>query len=183
MGTETKPTATPALDDFIGASVKRWRLLSGLTQEAVTAEMVKRGFEFHQSTLYKIESGKRRVLIGEAVALAEVLGVPLESLISPDTEAEVTLLTQAKLGARLELEALERAHEALNDARMYHLSIRRGLHDLHDIDKPQDFGGVKASFRDFYKPLGEAEPEVKAARETLARILKSTQKIAEYVKV
>lgn len=174
---------TPAIDELVGASVKRWRVLSGLTQEAVTEAMVNRGFDFHQSTLYKIESGKRRVLVGEAVALAEVLGVPLEALVSPDQTSEPALLTQLKLGARLHFQAIEKAQEALSEARQARLSAIVASKHLTDPEKLHDFDGTKATVAEFYASLLAKESELDEARKILESYSKTTQKLAKYSQV
>lgn len=58
------------------------RLIAGLTQEQVVEEMNALGYSnFHQATVFKIEAGKRRVTVGEAHSLAQVLGIPLTHLL------------------------------------------------------------------------------------------------------
>lgn len=44
--------------------------------------MAERGFDFHQATVYKIEAGSRRVPIEEAVALADIVAMPLTALVA-----------------------------------------------------------------------------------------------------
>ena len=56
------------------------RIARGLTQDQVTTHMSERGFDFYQATVYKIENHKRRVTIAEALALAEIVGVPVTTL-------------------------------------------------------------------------------------------------------
>lgn len=53
---------------------------TGMTQDEVAREMVKRGHDFHQQTVYKLENSRRKVSIGEAVDLADTLGVPVDAL-------------------------------------------------------------------------------------------------------
>lgn len=57
------------------------RAESGLSQEDVAKAMSARGYDFHQQTVYKIESGKRRVSVGEAVALADSINVHVNALL------------------------------------------------------------------------------------------------------
>lgn len=70
---------------MFGASfrIARQRTLS---QEQVAEAMQVRGFDFHQATVYKIENGKRKVTVGEALALSDIVNVPLEVLTEdPDS--------------------------------------------------------------------------------------------------
>ncbi|MET4702764.1 helix-turn-helix transcriptional regulator [Frigoribacterium sp. UYMn621] len=61
-------------DEAFAQAVRRVREQNGMTQAWLASEMSDRGFEFHQATVYKVEMSKRRVSIGEAKAIAEVLG-------------------------------------------------------------------------------------------------------------
>lgn len=179
MTSENSTPASSLIDDVFGEGLKYWRELRGLTQEAVTAQMVKRGFDFHQSTLYKIESGKRRVLIGEGVALAEILQVPLDRLTNPQPGSEPALLAQLKLGARMELEAIRKAHTALTDVRMVTTGLKLYLKNLDEPGKVLDFDGVKATAEEFYKPLTEAD--IKPAIALLSQIEKRAEALAKYL--
>lgn len=179
MTSENSTPASSVIDDVFGEGLKYWRELRGLTQEAVTALMVKRGFDFHQSTLYKIESGKRRVLLGEGVALAEVLNVPLDRLTSPQPGSEPALLAQLKLGGRLELEAIQRSLNALTDVRMANVGLKLNLKNLDEPGKVYDFDGTQATAQEFYKALTDAD--VKPAIELLSKIEKATETLAKYL--
>jgi transcriptional regulator with XRE-family HTH domain len=55
------------------ANVKLKRETLGLSQETLAEKMQERGHPYHQATVYKIESGARRVQLSEALDLAEVL--------------------------------------------------------------------------------------------------------------
>lgn len=180
MTSENSTPASSVIDDVFGEGLKYWRELRGLTQEEVSAQMTKRGFDFHQSTLYKIESGKRRVLLGEGVALAEVLQVPLDRLTSPQAGSEPALLAQLKLGARLQLEAIEKAHSALIDVRMTNVGLKLNLKNLDEPGKVYDFDGVQATAEEFYKPL--TETDVKPAIALLAKLEEASKALAEYLK-
>jgi len=78
--------------------------------------MQARGHRFHQATIYKVESGTRRVSVGEAAALAEVLDVPLTSmLIAKDPTGEV-----------------ERALHLVQGVIESHQELREGIAGLED---------------------------------------------------
>ncbi len=51
-----------------------------MTQDELAHRMIARGHSFHGVTVHKIETGARRVTIGEAIALADVLGTSLDEL-------------------------------------------------------------------------------------------------------
>jgi len=58
--------------------------------------MSARGFKWHQATVYKIENGSRQVHIGEAAAVAAVLGVPLDRMVS-ETPARIARIAKDNL--------------------------------------------------------------------------------------
>lgn len=179
MTSENSTPASSLIDDNFGASLRYWRELRDITQEDLSKRMRARGFDFHQSTLYKIESGKRRVLLGEGVALAELLQVPLDRLTSPQVGTEPAILAQIKLGARLELDALERARDALTDLRMANTGLVLNLKNLNEPEAIHDFDGVKTTAQEFYKPLTECD--VKPAVKLLSEIGEKTEHIAKFL--
>lgn len=95
---------------------KAARVARGLSQPQVMDAMNELGFGFVQQTVYKIENELRRVTIGEAIALADVVRVPLERLVSPTEipsagdvralSANVTRLEAERNELRTELSAL-----------------------------------------------------------------------------
>ena len=48
-----------------------------MSQEDLARAMAARGFRWHQATVYKTETGTRRVRLAEASAVAAILGVPV----------------------------------------------------------------------------------------------------------
>src|SRR5690349_265492 len=77
---------TGSVDDLFAENFRRRREDRGISQAAVAEAMAKAGFSFHQQTVGSIENGSRRVRIGEAVALAEILGIDLAVLLHPLSE-------------------------------------------------------------------------------------------------
>jgi len=82
--TATPSFATSRIDDFIGGNVRRLRDGADLTQEQLAGEMQARGFDFHQATVYKIETGRRSVSAAEVVALAQILSTSVDTLTAPE---------------------------------------------------------------------------------------------------
>ncbi|MGV8883447.1 MAG: helix-turn-helix domain-containing protein [Rhodoglobus sp.] len=74
-------TIGDAPDDTFASSFKTTRLAVGQSQEHVATAMSERGYSFHVTTIGKIERGDRKVTVGEAVTLADVLGVSLDTLL------------------------------------------------------------------------------------------------------
>lgn len=68
---------------LFGVNVRALRESRGMSQESLAFLMSARGFSFHQTTAQRIESGKRKTSIGEAVALAALFSVSVNDLISP----------------------------------------------------------------------------------------------------
>lgn len=52
-----------------------------MSQDYVADQMQKAGYKWHQATVYKVESGAREIKLGEAQALARIVGVPISSLM------------------------------------------------------------------------------------------------------
>jgi transcriptional regulator with XRE-family HTH domain len=69
-------------DSIFARRLRAVRNQAGVTQKQLAGRMAARGHKMLQSTVAKIESGERPVSIGEAVQLAEVLGVDLGELIT-----------------------------------------------------------------------------------------------------
>ena len=81
--------------------VRTWRELHGWSQTELAQRMGDRGFPFHQATVYKLEDGQRPTRLAEAVALAEVLEVPLTNLIGPDAPERVARFELARAARRV----------------------------------------------------------------------------------
>lgn len=69
------------IDAAIALGVRRAREMREQTQATLASAMKRRGHNFQQSTVNKIEAGERRVSIGEAWALSKALDVTIEELL------------------------------------------------------------------------------------------------------
>lgn len=89
----------PALENIdvnFGATLREAREARGVSQAQLAVEMRERGFDFHQQTVYKIESGNRKVTVGEAVGLADVLGLEtIDRLVGGGRALRIALLKRA----------------------------------------------------------------------------------------
>lgn len=76
-----RETIGDAPDETFAASFRTARVAAGQSQDQVASAMAERGFSFHVTTIGKIERGDRKVTVGEALTLADVLGVSLDMLL------------------------------------------------------------------------------------------------------
>lgn len=73
----------------IGAAVRRLREGAGLTQAELAERLTKQGIGgIYPQTVTKIEAGQRGMKLTEGIAIARVLGVPVEWLARPEPVAE-----------------------------------------------------------------------------------------------
>ena len=70
-------------DEWFTRNLRAKRLEAGLSQRQVGERMREIGFPFEQQTVQRIESGGRRASIGEARALARILGLNALALTEP----------------------------------------------------------------------------------------------------
>jgi transcriptional regulator with XRE-family HTH domain len=101
----------------------------GWSQNQMARLLSRKGFQFYATTIAKIEAGDRAVGIAEAVAIAELFEVPLDSLLGrkPRAERDLTYALSALLDA-----VFTSRTELQRNAR----SLRDRLEDI-----PSDFGG------------------------------------------
>jgi transcriptional regulator with XRE-family HTH domain len=104
-------------DDAFAAALRIARERAGITQAELADTMSKRSFDFHQQTIYKIEAGKRRVTIGEGLALADIVGVPIEDLTEVDVRSLRALKRSASRAASDYFEQLTEVASAVRGAR------------------------------------------------------------------
>lgn len=73
-------------DNLIGQNVVLLRKRIGINQDTLLSRLQVRGVDISQTTISAIEGQKRRVTDKELLALADALGVTLETLFHPDEE-------------------------------------------------------------------------------------------------
>jgi transcriptional regulator with XRE-family HTH domain len=86
MGTQD---ARHDLDKVFARRFRELREIAGVTQLAVAVQMQAAGHpNIHRSTVGKIENADRPVTVGEAVALARIIGVDVAGLLAdPDPDS------------------------------------------------------------------------------------------------
>jgi transcriptional regulator with XRE-family HTH domain len=152
------------IDQVFGANLREARTLRGMTQENLARAMQVKGFDFHQATVYKIESGKRSVSVGESFALAKALDTPIDELTR---SRHVTLDSEL---VRLDLEALKLATR-----------LKRIRDAAREIDPLLEELLAKAEFAqtNFERPDGEIEGRYIKLRE--AREAIDTDRISAFL--
>lgn len=98
--TEGEPPPMPAglADEQFATNIREERERQGLSQADVAERMRKRGWSWHPQTVQKIESGNRKVTVGEGKALAEVVGSTVDRLTWPGREASAAALLEQVTG-------------------------------------------------------------------------------------
>ena len=74
-------------NERVGANVRRFRKIAGLTQAALADRLRRQGHPFQQQTVLKVEGGNRPLKLEEAAELAEILTTPVEALYGSITQA------------------------------------------------------------------------------------------------
>lgn len=72
-------------ENYEGAFARGVRLhreQRGESQQWLADKMRAEGHEWYQSTVYKVETGKRKVMVEEAASIADVFGVPIAQLLA-----------------------------------------------------------------------------------------------------
>lgn len=94
------------------------RKAHGMSQETLAKAVKARGLLFHQTSVSKIESSDRPLLLGEAYVIAEILGTPIDAMTGGAHAADVSEVVAALTRRLAELErAVAAAHRALGEVR------------------------------------------------------------------
>jgi DNA-binding transcriptional MerR regulator/DNA-binding transcriptional regulator YiaG len=82
---EEGPAAEPAgvVDELFAIQVREIRERLKMSQGELARQMSARGFRYYQQTVRRIEDNRRKVSVGEAKALAEILGTTIDRLTEP----------------------------------------------------------------------------------------------------
>ncbi|QQY23825.1 helix-turn-helix transcriptional regulator [Dermacoccus nishinomiyaensis] len=86
----TEPMLLTPWEDSFRQQMEQLRRAAGLTQRDLAKALKTRyDLAFHQQTVQRIEDGKRPVRLNEGFAIADLLGVPLDSMASASARADV----------------------------------------------------------------------------------------------
>ena len=97
---EKAPRVEPAgvVDELFAIQVRETRERLKMSQGELARQMSARGFSYYQQTVRRIEDGQRKVSVGEAKALAQILGTSVDRLTWPGREASAAALLDMSIG-------------------------------------------------------------------------------------
>jgi len=159
-----KPDESPnSPEDHFAANLRLLRDHRELSQESLAKQMTERGYRWQQATVYKIEKGERRMQLGEALAVAAILGVPVDRMA--EGTGDIVALSKIKK-ALAELADLRQRLE--RNVQAYE-STRRQLRSMTDQSDPwsEVSTGVMAMLTD--QERQEIEEAAAVEAETIAR--------------
>src|SRR6516164_3759995 len=82
-GQAPRPEPAGLADERFAANIREERERRKLSQGELARRMAERGYPYYQQTIRRIEEGRRKVSVGEAKALAEILGTTMDRLTLP----------------------------------------------------------------------------------------------------
>lgn len=75
---------TIGTENLVGQNIVLLRKRKGMNQDRMLAQLQVRGIDIGQSALSALEGQKRKITDKELIAIADILGVSLETLFYPD---------------------------------------------------------------------------------------------------
>lgn len=151
---EEPPKPPEVLEEArFAASVQRLREQAGISQTALARQMSEAGWSgFHQTTISRIEKGVRPVRLGEARALARLLGSSVPTMYSPVGLEQITgELRQLETVLSESLSALARNGVELvqrqADARSRLIALERQAASIMERDHLDDRAPKVRQFR------------------------------------
>jgi transcriptional regulator with XRE-family HTH domain len=116
----------------VAVRIKLEREARGWSTNALSDRLNEAGFEMNPSGVWRIENGKRRINLDEAIGFAEVFGLDLRNLVGPPqlaAKARAMELIDAVVDAFRETQranvAFTRARDTLDSYLAEHPDIRR----------------------------------------------------------
>lgn len=76
----------PVPEELAGRELRRLRIARGWSQEEVAQRMSAYGYDWHQTTVGRIEAAQRPLRLNEAADMCRLFGVALERLMWPDPD-------------------------------------------------------------------------------------------------
>jgi transcriptional regulator with XRE-family HTH domain len=125
-------------DRRVGANLRRLREAANVTQVELAKVMTNLGWQWHQSTVARVEAGQQAVRFAEAEAVVQVLGGTLDRLTwaQPETEAVYSITRNSLNLRRSASETTRRLHYHLNllDSARQTLAEHQGSRDRGVLD-------------------------------------------------
>lgn len=151
----TEPKTYAVTDETFGIAVREARERSRMTQAQLAEEMKYRGFDFHQQTVYRLESGKRKVTIGEALALAELVEVPVEVLAARNEDSIQRRVQALRFLAKQTVQYMEEVDSAAREALHKQQELKEAAIALDRITAGNEKadGDPGQSWAEHYRPI------------------------------
>lgn len=111
-------------------NMKTIRERRGLSQTEFAKRMSERGHRFHQPTVQRVERGERPLKFGEAISVADVLGIPFATMMEDISPA----LSHQILVSEVDPEKFNGIADEL-DRSVHRLQVRKG----HLIEAMRDY--------------------------------------------
>jgi transcriptional regulator with XRE-family HTH domain len=147
--------------EVFAASLRTARKAAGLTQEAVAAWMTTVGRPLRRDAVVQIERGARKVSIDEAIALSNIVGVPLEEMLTPPTGRHVLVTDNIGLDGPEWRSASRHGDPFADMDDAVRRDIDRQIRELADaLERVRKTSGAGAAIR----PLVTLEVAVRNAR-------------------
>lgn len=106
------------LNDWFAENLRKARNELGIGQQELADMVAEEGLRWHQTTVQRIESGARPVKLAEAVVVAECLGVPLQDMVTLDSDPAAEIAFR-----KVVQDVLEARQSLLESANFYDLAV------------------------------------------------------------
>lgn len=151
-------------EEYEGAFARGVRLhreQRGESQQWLADKMRAEGHEWHQSTVYKVESGKRKVMVEEAASIADIFQVPISDLLASSDSSGALAVRRVNEAADALVDSLLQMDELAVKSHQQRLalSVACAIHDEQDprwgmrIGGKPIPGGVEETATQHYRKL------------------------------
>lgn len=148
--------APGVIDEWVAWNIRMHRESHGWSQADLAQRMATLGWKYHPQTVHRIESGQRKVTIGEAEALARIFSTTVDALTWPD------MVTQTSAWLGLFITRADAAFEQIvtqtRDLLFDREHLERALAEIGQRGTG-DHEDVRAQVDDARSVLADAAPE------------------------
>ncbi|WP_411150403.1 helix-turn-helix domain-containing protein [Streptomyces sp. A30] len=120
----------------VAVRIKLEREARGWSTNALSDRLNEAGFEMNPSAVWRIENGKRRINLDEAIGFAEVFGIDLRNLVGPPqlaAQARAMELIDAVVDAFRETQRANTAYTQARDALDTYLAEHPDIREEADV--------------------------------------------------
>jgi transcriptional regulator with XRE-family HTH domain len=148
--------AAGAIDEWVAWNIRIRRENLGWSQADLAGKMAALGWKYHPQTVHRVESGQRKVTIGEAEALARIFSTTVDTLTWPD------MVTHTAAWFGVFIGRADAAFEQVATQTRESLFAREHLERaLAEVERLQigDLDGVREMVAEARSVLDKASPE------------------------